>query len=390
MKILHAVENYYPATGGMQEVVRQLSERLAGMGHQVTVATKKHAGRNFKELNGVTIKEFDVTGNYVTGMSGEVEKYRDFLRQTDLDIITFFAAQQFTTDGALNILHELKAKKVSVPTGYSGFFDTRYKEYYEKMRSWIKAYDMNVYLSDNYRDINFARENNVKKIILIPNGADEKEFSTPEKIIDVRKKFGLSPDTFLVLHVGNYTGEKGHREAIEIFLRSDIKNGTLLCIGNNTDYFRKRSVFKYYRTGLLWLSRIFSSKKIILTPADRETTVEAYKQADLFLFPSNIECSPIVLFESMAAGTPFLVTDVGNSAEIINWSQGGMLLPTSKDKAGFSHANIAGSVNGLNKLYRDKLLREKLSIAGHKNWQERFTWKKIAEQYEELYKNLLK
>jgi L-malate glycosyltransferase len=35
MKILHCVESYYPSIGGMQAVVRQLSERLVKMGHEV-------------------------------------------------------------------------------------------------------------------------------------------------------------------------------------------------------------------------------------------------------------------------------------------------------------------------------------------------------------------
>jgi glycogen synthase len=37
MKILHTVEFYSPSTGGAQEVVKQLSERMAEKGHVVTV-----------------------------------------------------------------------------------------------------------------------------------------------------------------------------------------------------------------------------------------------------------------------------------------------------------------------------------------------------------------
>ncbi|MGZ3861912.1 MAG: glycosyltransferase family 4 protein [Bacteroidia bacterium] len=390
MKIVHAVENYFPSAGGMQEVVRQLSERLVTMGHDVTVVTKKHPERDFKELNGVKIVGFDGSGNLVTGLKGEIEKYRNYLLNSDCDVITFFAAQQFTYDAALDILPKIKAKKVSVPTGYSAFYNPDFKNYYTQMRSWIREFDMNVYLSDNYRDINFARENGVKNLIIIPNGADEKEFSVSHDQIDIRKKFNLPADCFLILHVGNYTGEKGHKEAIEIFLQSELKNAALLMIGNNTNYFKKRSIFKYYKTGLLWLSKMFSSKKVVLTPADRETTLAAYKQADLFLFPSNIECSPIVLFEAMAAKTPFLVTDVGNSAEIANWSHGGMVLPTTVDENRFSHAKIKGSAEMLNKIYTDKSLRTKMAEEGYKNWLEKFTWQKIAQRYEELYKNLLK
>ena len=41
MKILHTVEFYHPSVGGMQEVVKQLSERLVRLGHNVTVATSQ-------------------------------------------------------------------------------------------------------------------------------------------------------------------------------------------------------------------------------------------------------------------------------------------------------------------------------------------------------------
>lgn len=388
MKILHCVENYFPAKGGMQEVVRQLSERMAARGHDVTVATRNHPARNFTELNGVKVMSFTVDGNYASGMTGEVEKYQRFLLEGNFDVITFFAAQQFTTDAALEILPQIKAAKVSVPTGYSNLYNPAFKEYFAKMKVWIQHYNMNVYLSNDYRDINFARDNGVKNLTIIPNGADEREFSDNTPQINVRREFDLSDSSFLVLHVGNYTGHKGHREAIEIFLRSEIKNGALLMIGENTDYFKKRSIFKYYKTGMLWLSSIFSSKKIILTAASRELTVAAYKQADVFLFPSNIECSPVVLFEAMAAGVPFLASDAGNSAEIAEWSDAGVILPGTKDTAGLSHVGVKSSVPLLNTLYHDAERRKKLSESGRKNWAEKFTWEKIARQYETLYKEL--
>jgi len=40
MKILHTVESYTPSINGMQQVVKQLSERLVLLGHDVTVATR--------------------------------------------------------------------------------------------------------------------------------------------------------------------------------------------------------------------------------------------------------------------------------------------------------------------------------------------------------------
>ena len=68
MRILLACEFYYPSVGGVQEVMRQIAERLAARGHRVTVATTYVAERKSRELNGVTIVEFKVSGNAVRGM----------------------------------------------------------------------------------------------------------------------------------------------------------------------------------------------------------------------------------------------------------------------------------------------------------------------------------
>jgi hypothetical protein len=70
LNILHTVEFYYPHIGGSETVVQQLSERLTRRGHKVTVATTRLAERDFAELNGVTIREFDVSGNLATGLHG--------------------------------------------------------------------------------------------------------------------------------------------------------------------------------------------------------------------------------------------------------------------------------------------------------------------------------
>jgi len=389
IKILHTVESYYPAMGGMQEVVKQLSERLAALGHDVTVATKFHPDRKSDTLNGVKIKSFKVSGNVVRGLEGDVDSYQSFLLNSEFDIVTNFAAQQWATDIALPILDKIKGKKVSVPTGFSGFYWPEYQQYFENMKSWMKQYDLNVFLSDDYRDINFARDNAITKNIIIPNGAAEDEFSVQPRV-DIRKKLGIPADAFLLLHVGSYSGVKGQAEACKIFLQSKEKNVYLLLVGNSNEIFEQR-YWRKVQLPMLLKAPWGKKKKIKIThDLTREETVAAYHAADLFLFPSNIECSPIVLFECMAAKTPFLTTDVGNSKEIIAWSNAGLLLPTSIDERGFSHADISKSTLMLDDLIRNKQKREELIANGFQAWKTKFTWEVIAKKYEESYLNLLK
>lgn len=410
MKILHAVRKYHPSNGGMYEVVKQISENLAKKGHEITIATAPLPEKP-KNINNIKIVEFDVSGGLVTGFKGELEKYQEFLINSDFDIVTGFAAQQTMSDAMIPILDKIKAKKVFVPTGFSAFYIPEYKEYFQKMGGWMKQFDMNVFLSNDYRDINLARENNVKNICVIPNGASREEFMAKNKI-DIRKELNISNDTFLILHVGSHTGQKGHKEAIEIFKKAKIKNSTFLIIGNEGRCLpdcqkqeKKLNQSKNFR---------INNKKIIISHFDRTKTVSAYKSANLFLFPSNIECSPVVLFECMAAKLPFLTTEAGNAKEIIEWSGGGQLLPTEKNVLlgnfiftktkkiikkivgridndyQFCGAKIDDSVKVLEELYNDKEKLKQLGENGYKAWDEKFNWEKISQDYEKLYLDLLK
>lgn len=388
MRILHCVESYFPDIGGMQEVVRQLSERLVVMGHEVSVATRKLESRAEKNINGVTIYEFEIRGNAVDGIHGDRDGYENFLLGNHFDVVTFFAAQQWATDIALPILNRISGKKVSVPTGYSGFYRTEYAAYFQDMKKWIHGFDMNVYLSYDYRDIRFAETEGVSKLMVIPNGAGEDEFLTSDSI-DIRKTLGIPEDHFVVLHVGSYTGVKGQQEALEIFMRSKIEHGTLLMIGNRSEFFRIR-YRKRLRMILLKLrNKLFSDKRVVFNSFPRDFTVAAYKQSDIFLFPSNIECSPIVLFEAAAAGLPFISTDVGNAVEISKWTEGGLIVKTIFDESGFSRANIADAVEKLDGLYHDHQRRKSMSSAAFENWRKKFSWEVIAKQYESLYLKLV-
>ena len=158
----------------------------------MTVATARLPERSGLQLNGVRIEEFAVSGNMVRGIKGEVDRYREFVLNGGFDVVTCFAAQQWATDALLPILSQIHASKIFVPTGFSGLYLPEYKDYFEAMKSWLNQFDMNVFLSEDYRDINFARENGVKNITIIPNGASEEEF-LPEPSVDIRRKLGIPP-----------------------------------------------------------------------------------------------------------------------------------------------------------------------------------------------------
>lgn len=390
MKILHTVEYYYPSVGGAQEVVRQISEQLVKLGHDVTVATTKLPERVNTHHNGVRIVEFDIQGNKVNGYRGkDREQYKKFLIDSRFDVVMNYAAQQWSADLFFEVMDRVKGVKIFVPCGFSGLHLPEYKEYFSLMPKVLKRYDATVYPSSDYRDINFAKKHKIKNLYVIPNGAEADEFEIPSKI-NLRRILNIPPDYFLVLTVGSHTGLKGHREAIEIYRRSKLRRSALLIIANDFPSGCSSWCTRQQKKWNFSLERLFRRKLLIIKELAREQTVQAYKEADLFLFPSNIEASPLVLFESAAAKTPFLVTDVGNSKEIISWTKGGKLLPTTKDRDGFSHVNIDESVSMLNDLYMKRGHLKAMAAAGYKNWKSKYNWEVIAKQYEQLYLKYVK
>lgn len=384
---MHCVQFYSPAVGGMEEVVKQLSEGLALMGHDVTVATSSNSNRKIFLCNGVKIQEFDIGGNLAKGIKGNKEQYKDFLRNNNFDIITCFAAQQWSTDALLedDFLFSLPGKKVFVPTGFSGLYEPLYSKYFDNMKSWITKFDMNIFLSNDYRDINFAKEFGVIAYKIIPNGASKQEFSN----ISVDRIF--KKDTFNILHIGNHTGQKGHEDLFNLIHKIPQHNIHLKIIGKHnllSHCFIKCKLRSYFYNIFFKLQN--SNKRVDVQQLTRAQVVTAYHEADLFLFPSNIECSPIVLFESMASKTPFLTSTAGNAEEIIEWSNAGKILPSVKEKYGYTKIKLNESVSLLSSIIDDKKLLKDLANSGYNIWSIKYTWEAITKRYENTYLDLTK
>jgi O-antigen/teichoic acid export membrane protein/glycosyltransferase involved in cell wall biosynthesis len=401
----------------MSEVVRQISERLVAKGHEVTVATSRDPERQSDTINGVKVVSFSVSGKSAVRIFGDANSYKRFLLESSFDVITNFAAQQWATDLMLPILEQIKARKVFVPTGFSALGAPAFSEYFQSMRSWMRQYDACVFLSRDYRDINFASEAGVTRIAIIPNGASEEEFSGPSQL-SIRKDLELPEDKGLLIHVSGYlSAAKGQVEAVRIFSNSRLQNAVLLLVSPGFEHgWASELSPRNLARGLWWLLRgkglrgfasswqigaaIGVSKRrnerhgrsICRASLDRERTIAIFKEADLLLFPSWVECSPLVLFEAAASRTPFLVTDVGNAREIIGWTGGGEILPGTRlnDHEKSIIADTNGGAEKLNRLWFDSDRRQSMASSAHTAWRRDFTWERIAGLYEELYERLVK
>ena len=388
LRILHAVEFYSPSVGGAQEVVKQISERLAARGHQVTVATSRIDARSSQTIGGVEIEQFDIRGNAVRGLEGEVERYQRFVIDGDFDLVMTYAAQQWTTDALLPVIDQIKAPLVLAPCGFSALDNEAYSAYFERLALNLPRFDALILHSEGYQDARFARAAGAANMHLIPNGADEREFGQLPARGAFREAHGIGDDEPLVLTVGGHTGLKGHAQAMAAFTRATECSGATLAIIANQPTGRGCAFSCRQRSR--WLNLTRRDRRVMLADPPRAEVIAAYTDADAFLFCSMVECSPLVLFEAMAAGLPFLSLDVGNAAEIADWGGCGEIVPSGRNAAGNVTAPASAVAELLDGLLADPERRREMGASGRSAWQESFTWERIADQYEQLYESLLR
>lgn len=366
MKILHAVQLYEPHKGGSEEVVKQISERLVSRGHDVTVVTGKDDRRTNPSINGVRVVEFDVSGNTVRGITGDAAGYRRFLLEARFDVGLFYAAQIWSTDVAMEILERVPWRKVLVPCGYSGLSQSSYSEYFRDLPERLQLFDALVYMSDSYQDYRFGQDHGLgAKAVVIPNGASAEEFDSDPP--SFRDRYGIHTER-MVLTVANHYYAKGHTQAIEAFRAAGDRDATMVIIGEGSWNPRGSCLLRCTISGLRPRIRLFRG-------LSREMIVSAYKEADVFLFASEVECAPLVIYEAMASGTPFVSTDCGN---VRDNSAYGIVVREPDDLA-----------PALRQLLADAPLRAELGQKGRRRWQEAHTWDKITDQYEALYERLI-
>jgi glycosyltransferase involved in cell wall biosynthesis len=121
----------------------------------------------------------------------------------------------------------------------------------------------------------------------------------------------------------------------------------------------------------------------------RADVIESYFAADLFVLFSEIECAPLVLYESAAAGLPFISTDVGNSKEIAQVTGAGIIVEGDFLPNGLTKVNKLSAVKTIEKIYKDHDLRIQMGLSGRNSVLKYFTWEKIVDEYEDLYFRLI-
>lgn len=201
----------------------------------------------------------------------------------------------------------------------------------------------------------------LEKATTIKNGVDAALFN-PRVKTNIREKFGIGNDVYLVLYAGRLVGEKGVQDLIKAVrvLVSDY-NIRLMVVGEGS--FKER------------LRRMARGETLFIDPQPYEIMPKFYRAADLFVLPSYWEVQPLACIEAMATATPVVATNVGGIPEVVEHGKTGILVPPGDLKA---------LRKAILKFYKDPEFRKKIVENGLKFARER-TWNKVVEETLRVY-----
>jgi len=212
-------------------------------------------------------------------------------------------------------------------------------------------------------------DGDLDRIIPIPNGYDPEKFKKLDRK-DVRKKFNISDDDIVLVNIAWLMDKKGQKYLIMAL--DEIING------------KGRKDVKCYIIGKGPLKDQLNDQigsadlkeNVILTDYLPFDEMNEYLNAgDIFVLPSLDEGNPIVMFEALGMGLPFVGTDVGGIQEIINREDYGYTVSAA------DHIALKDVIlQSLDRKWDRKKIEE---------YSRGFTWRKIAERTIEQYEKII-
>lgn len=329
MKILQVCPKYYPSIGGVEEHVKNISERLAKE-HEVTVFACDPSEKLAKEeeINGVLVKRFkSFSPSDAYRISFQMARE---LKKAEFDIVHGHSYHAFP----LYFSRYARAKRFIVTPHYHGHGHTPVRDLliklYKPLGKKIFANADRVIAVSNYEKGLLIKDFGIDetKISVIPNGVNLSEFSNSE---------GLQKEPKTIFYVGRLEQYKGVQYIIEALPLLD-KGFCLKIVGKGP--YKGRLVELIDRLGLD--ARISFHQDL-----SREELLKMYATAGVFVLLSQHESFSIVVAEALAAKTPCIVANTSALSEWVNNKNCfGIDCPTNSSKLAKLINEVAGTQVG--------------------------------------------
>ena len=208
------------------------------------------------------------------------------------------------------------------------------------------------------------------RISIVNEGVEIPPLRTPEQKSSARKLWGVRENEFLFGCVSVFVPEKGQRHLIEALplVRKLHPEVRLLLAGDGA-----------CRAELQSLAKQLGQTQAVLFTGFVNSVEHVYGALDAFVFPSEFEGLGTALQAAMAAGLPCISTRRGALAEVVDDERTALVVePDGKE---FAAAIL--------RLMSDEALQKRLSEAGRREVEQRFSAAAMVENTLRVYQDVL-
>ena len=404
LNILHLVHNYYPAIGGVEKLMQNISEKLQKKGHRVKVVASNALSvedyalsKNEKKLPPVgieTINDVEVERVPFSTRNQTLWKYlyRIFwylklpgngwiraLWQGPRTKGYIKAGLRFPCDvicacplPTRNVYyaHLLKKKKkcplVIIPCIHT---EDRFGYHNRLFYKILKDAEAVIALTSLEKDFLVKAGIDSNKIFVSGVGIEE-NFQGAE--VDIRKKFGIK-EKDIILFVGQHGIHKGIDSLVKAmdYVWQENKDTALIIAGSPTANSKKiiKLIQKYEHE---------KRKKIYMIDSfSEEEKKSIYKSADVFVSVSKYESFGIVFLEAWLNKIPVISCRSGASSALVNNLRDGLHVEYD------NHIELGTAIL---ELLNDSETRKKMGDAGYRKVKSNYAWPHILDEIEKIYK----
>lgn len=365
--VVQVSKYYYPAVGGIERVVRQLSEGLGTHGYQSRVLAVGQQRLGNEQIDGIPVKRVRSLGSLLSTPLSPTFPFSLRKELARADIAHYHLPNPLAVTSGLLQRH-------SVPTVVTYHSDIvrqkgAFRLYAPVLHRFLDGVDRILATSPRLLEHSPVLDRYRSKCEVVPLGIDREAYGTYDGTVPPELR-DLEGTTFLF--VGRLNYYKGVEYLIEAFARADL-DGNLLVVGDGP---RRAAVERLARE-----CGVIDQVRFLGEVIDG-TLHCCYALSDVFVLPSVApsEAFGIVQLEAMAYGTPVINTRLPTGVPWVSLDgETGLTVPP-KDSDALAKA--------LRRLGQDPQLRAQLGMAARERVEKQFTETRMVSSVAAIYDSL--
>ncbi len=376
------------AVGGIAQHVTELAAALQRRGHDVHVFVRTGQGqKNYDLIDGVHYHRcpIQIHPDFVTEMNNMCNAFMWFLGEVE------------AKEGPFDIIHGhdwmcakgvVQAKnnrgRKTVYTIHSTEYGRCGNRIHNGPSARVRAFEAEgAYCADRVIAVSGILADEVKWLYQVPdwklrtvrNGVHCNRFDIQVDPEEVRRRYSIGPLDPTILFVGRLDWQKGPDlllEAVPYVLkaRGDAK---FMIVGDG--HMRHDLERRAHQLGVMHAVRFLGS----MSSNGDGSLIRLFRSCDAVCMPSRNEPFGIVLLEGWAAGKPVIATHNGGPREIIQHGYNGYLV----------YDNPGSIAWGICQIFSDFGHAQWMGERGRVSAAYGYSWDKIAEQTEDVYRELV-